>query len=260
MPRAAAAHDPMTLQDSEEATGPSPSTLAPARASSILAALIVLFAAASQGCAARPYRPPPAEPMLDLSSTNGRVLEPAPEGRGLIPPTSRSRVRAMRLDLVTAASGMLGAASPMLNGRSFRADCSGFAQAVYASADIDLSSVSAPPGLNGVAIIHRFVAEEGGLHARRAMPGDLVFFDGTHGPRGRPLTHIGIVERVRSDGTVVFLHHMQGRVVRGHLNRNAPHVHRDPRTGRILNDYLRRGSNGPRLAGELFSAYGTVIR
>ena len=218
---------------------------------------VVATVLALQGCAARPYRPPPAEPVLghDLAaaSRNGRSAD-----EGLIPPSRRSRSAAARAEIVAVARGMVGAASPSVNGRTFRADCSGYVEAVFAAAGADLVAVSAPPGLNGVAIIHRYVQSNGTLHGRSPRPGDLVFFDGTHGPKGRPLTHIGIVERVEGDGTVVFLHHMGGRVVRGRLNRDFSDRHRDEATGEVLNDYLRRGNKGRRLAGELFAAYGSL--
>jgi peptidoglycan DL-endopeptidase CwlO len=227
----------------------------------VVLACLVLAAVLLQGCAARPYRPPPVEPLLSRDLSSGRTAPfPAGGGEGLVPQSRRSHVAEARAGVVEAASGMVGAAAPSAQGRRFRADCSGYVQAVYAQAGIDLYADAGASGSNGVAIIARYVAERGGLHGRRPLPGDIVFFDGTHGPPGSRLTHTGIVEGVEADGTVVFLHHMQGRVVRSRMNRYAPTTHQDPDTGRIINDYLRRGSDGPRLAGELFAGYGTVVR
>ncbi len=214
-----------------------------------------------QGCAARPYRPPPAEPILWQPEEQGLRQNGNHGARdSLVLPTRRARLSATRLGLVAAATDMIGASGASLNGRSFRPDCSGFVEAIFSVAGYDLSPQNPAQNQNGVALIHRYVLELGGLHARHPLPGDLVFFDETHGPRGARLTHVGLVESVEPDGTVIFLHHMQGRVVRGRLNRLNPGLHIDPNTGKVLNDYLRRGSSGRRLAGELFAGYGTVVR
>ena len=79
---------------------------------------------------------------------------------------------------------------------------------------------------------------------RGPNPGDLVFFDDTHdrnhdGRRNDPLTHVGIVVRTESDGTVVFAHRLDRGVVLGRMNLSDPGV----RTvgGRVVNDWLREG-------------------
>jgi peptidoglycan DL-endopeptidase CwlO len=231
-------------------------------------ALTLTVGVSFAGCAARAHRPPPADPLL--ARHHGPVVataeSPAGGGEGLIPPARRTTVAATRTRLVETSSGLVGAHTPVVGGRRHRADCSGFVQAVYGDIGVDLFADGGAPGENGVAIIYRFVAERGGLHARRPLPGDLVFFDDTYdragnGRRGDRLTHIGIVESLEADGTVVFVHLMQGRIVRSRMNRHAPAVHDDPETGRRQNDYLRRDDgSGPRLAAELFSAYGTVVR
>ena len=217
--------------------------------------LLAGLLAASSACAARPYMPPPANPVLQgLQASSTTPAAPSTT------PSSASRSPSTRNRVIAVASGMHGRSSPSVGGRGFRSDCSGFAQAAYHSIGIDLYSEGGAPGENGVVIIHRYVNRHGRLHTGTPTPGDLVFFDGTHGlPRSR-LTHIGIVEKVERDGTVVFLHHMQGRVVRGRMNRGSPSTHRNPVTGQVINDFLRRGGSGQRLAGELFAGYGTVVR
>ena len=99
-------------------------------------------------------------------------------------------------------------------------------------------------------------------------PGDLVFFDHTwdYNGDGRvndPLTHVGIVEQVESDGTIVFISRVSDAIERYRMNLAQPHVHRRA-DGRVLNDYMRRkrwsDQKGTRyLTGELFAAFGTRV-
>ena len=79
-----------------------------------------------------------------------------------------------------------------------------------------------------------------------------------------PLTHVGIVERVERDGTVVFVSWVSSGVERYRMNLQQPDVHKNDK-GRILNDYMRRkGTGDPEttryLTGQLFAAFGTVVR
>jgi peptidoglycan DL-endopeptidase CwlO len=258
---------------------------------------VVLHAGLSAACAARPDPAPPMDPILargppppratrvpsidgdaeedaagaprqedaprphdapsgEVAATTATVLA-EPEDLATTPSEAGKRLSA-------AAAAMLGHATPRANGIRYRSDCSGFTRAVFASVGVDLYADGGRPGDNGVSIIHRFVSQHGRLHTGPPLPGDLVFFDDTYdrsrnGRRGDPLTHVGVVERVEADGTVVFIHLIQHRVVRGRLNLDAPGLRSDAETGRRLNDYLRRpGDGGPRLAGELFNAYGRI--
>jgi hypothetical protein len=95
-----------------------------------------------------------------------------------------------------------------------------------------------------------------------------VFFDNTwdfngDGLLNDPLTHVGVVEQVESDGTVVFISRVADAIERYRMNLALPHVHQTAE-GRILNDYIRRKrTTDPheidRLTGELFAFYGTRL-
>jgi hypothetical protein len=134
--------------------------------------------------------------------------------------------------------------------------------------DLYADAVDAP-GANGVRRIHAHLARHGQQYRDHApLPGDLVFFDDTwdldgDGRADDPLTHVGLVERIEADGTVVFISRVARAVERYHMNLGAPHLHRGP-DGRILNDHLRRKRTaddaGIRyLTGELFAGYGARI-
>ncbi|MGC3973733.1 MAG: hypothetical protein QM771_05025 [Nitrospira sp.] len=95
-----------------------------------------------------------------------------------------------------------------------------------------------------------------------------MFFDNTWDFNGDglvndPLTHVGIVEQVEPDGTIVFISRVAGAIERYRMNVAHPHIHRTA-DGRLLNDYMRRkhwrdGEHTAYLTGELFAAFGTRV-
>jgi hypothetical protein len=155
-------------------------------------------------------------------------------------------------------------------GQRLSYDCAGVTRAIYLTHGIDLfDSAGGDPHVNGVRLIYAHVQQHGRLHdGPLVSPGDLVFFDNTWDYNddnlvNDPLTHIGVVEQVEMDGTVVFISRVTDGIRRYRMNLAAPHIHRTE-DGRILNDYMRRKRTGDRddtryLTGELFAVFGTRI-
>lgn len=142
-------------------------------------------------------------------------------------------------------------------------DCSGLTQLAYRKPGLSLMPELTLPGENGVKAIYR---KAGTLGALREAPkaGDLVFFRETidrnkDGRLNDGLTHIGIVERVSTDGTVTFVHRAGGGVKRSRFNLARPEARKDEK-GRVLNDWLRRRDKRNRgyLAGELVAGFASV--
>jgi hypothetical protein len=159
----------------------------------------------------------------------------------------------------------LGRKQIVADGRQFPSDCTGFVRAVFARHGIDLLAAGAEPGDNGVTAIYRFTSRNGRILEQPPRPGDIVFFRETYdrnrdGRANDGLTHVGIVERVEDDGTVLVLHRVARGVVRYRMNVARPSERKDPKTGRVLNDYLKEGNHKQRLAGELFAGFGRVAR
>ena len=173
--------------------------------------------------------------------------------------------------IVAAAAADVGRGGPFLvRGRRYRADCSGFVAAVYHQAGIPFREalhLGDEDAGSAVVALHRALASSGVLLGRegRPLPGDLVFFRDTYDRNGDgrpddPLTHVGVVERVRADGAVTFLHRGSRAVARGTLSLRHPSTERGP-SGQRWNSQLRAARPGDRpgtryLAGELFVAYG----
>jgi cell wall-associated NlpC family hydrolase len=144
-------------------------------------------------------------------------------------------------------------------------DCSGLVRAAYQAAGIELLSHGTLPGENAVSAIHRRAQRAGALHQRTPKPGDIVFFRETYdrnrdGERNDGLTHVGVIEAVERDGTVVFVHRGGSGVKRSRMNLRFPGQR--GQGGHVWNDYIRRAEDGQRarLASELFSGYASASR
>ena len=173
--------------------------------------------------------------------------------------------------VVETAAHLVGARTIEVRGRWIPADCAGVTREIFLRHGIDVyTGGEAGPDANGVRLIHGHVKYHGRLHRGPVVrPGDLVFFDDTwdyngDGVANDALTHVGIVETVDSDGTVVFISRVAAAVQRYRMNLRMPSVHRTS-DGRILNDYLRRkrwndSGETAYLTGELFAGFGSLVQ
>jgi len=172
--------------------------------------------------------------------------------------------------IVQTAVNLVGAKTIESQGRRISYDCAGVTRAIYLAHGIDLFEGGAADGkANGVGLIYNHLSKHGQLHRGPVVQaGDLVFFDNTWDYNGDglvndPLTHVGIVESVENNGTIVFISRVAGAIERYRMNVAHPHTHRTA-DGRLLNDYMRRkhwrdGEQTPYLTGELFAAFGTRV-
>ncbi len=175
----------------------------------------------------------------------------------------------MQDELAQTALRFIGASRIQSKGKRFRYDCSGLASAVYFSQGINLMNTTGhKPGDNGVRRIRHYVKEHGRFHqGPTTQPGDLVFFHNTYdanndGKVNDRWTHVGIVEKVRKDGTVIFVSRVSRGIERYRMNVSLTNRHRVG-TGPVLNDFLRRKrwsdpSATRYLSGELFATFGTL--
>jgi hypothetical protein len=175
-----------------------------------------------------------------------------------------------RSAIVQSAARLVGARTITSQGRRIAYDCAGVARAVYLEHGIDLyRATSRDVNVNGVRLIYHHVHRHGVLHrGPDVRPGDLVFFDNTwdfngDGKANDPLTHIGIVEELEPDGTVIFISRVASAIERYRMNLKRPHIHKTP-DGHVLNDYIRwkhptDPADTARLTGELFASYGNIL-
>lgn len=116
--------------------------------------------------------------------------------------------------------------------------------------------------------LYRAVQREGSIyHTTRPVVGDLVFFHNTFdanrdGRNNDWYSHVGVVEEVRSNGTIVVLSYRAKAVVRDTMN--LEHPRESQANGRLANSELRaRTRQDPEytqyLAGELFAGFASVL-
>ena len=158
--------------------------------------------------------------------------------------------------VASSAAAFIGRSRLIVDGDSYRFDCSGMVCAAYARAGIPLSGSSED--------LYELARARGVLHKhKRPAPGDVAFFDDTYdrngnGRRDDPLSHVAVVESIDAAGTVTLVHKGGSGVVRIRMNLAHPDDHRSE-DGEVLNDYLRSGreDGGPRTTGGLFRAFGS---
>ena len=179
-------------------------------------------------------------------------------------PRDDEDARDARLRVAAAASSSLGGQPIIVGGVRYRMDCSGVASGIYARAGFSLGPDAERSGGLDVRRLYDLVKATGSLRKRDPLPGDLVFFDDTYDYNGNglvddPLSHVGVVEHVVDDGTVVFVHRIGQQVVRARLNLQQPSVRHDDKR-RALNHYLRAASGAwpAKTTGELFVAFGSL--
>lgn len=222
------------------------------------------------GCATVPLAPRHPAASVESSEPSMSVTRPSPSIS-----TKRACCQAVlpgpsRLAIVRTAAKLVGARTITSEGRPIAYDCAGVTRAIFLKHGIDLyDGGTGNPDANGVRLIHAHMQQHGRLHQSPIPhPGDLVFFDNTwdfngDGQLNDPLTHVGVVERIDPDGTVVFISRVAAAIQRYRMNLSRPHIHKTAE-GRILNDYLRRKhptnpDDNPQLTGELFSFFGTRL-
>lgn len=238
--------------------------------------LVLILISPLGGCATSVYRSDTTiverhDGAQELEMTHSVPTVPPPSAapeKGHSLPASYSTPS--RSAIVLAASQLVGARTITSQGRSIAYDCAGVTRAIYLRHGIDLySDVQSDPKANGVRLIYNHIRRYGILHqGPEVHPGDLVFFDNTwdfngDGKLNDPLTHVGIVEHVEPDRTVIFISRVSGAIERYRMNLDFPHIHKTA-DGRVLNDYIRRKlptdpENTGRLTGELFATFGNRL-
>lgn len=216
-----------------------------------------MLCAALAGCATtspKPVTPLTSDPFVDAAAEWKPYAPSIPE----VPEVEASRAppdddQGRRARIVRTVRRWVGLSTLRKVSRRVNDDCSGLVRLGYGRAGLTEFGASAE--------MWQWALESGDAHAGPPLPGDLVFFRNTYDRnedrrRNDGVTHVGIVEKIESDGTVVFIHRGGKGVVRARMNTQRPAVQRDE-TGRVLNDYLRRpdGTRAPRLAGQLFVGF-----
>ncbi len=159
---------------------------------------------------------------------------------------------------------------------SYRSDCAGWLRCVFSRFGFDAFASSGYRGSSGTFALFHFFQRYGYIHRGEPKQGDVVFWHATvDRNRNRdlqddPLTHVGIVSGLDTDGRVRILHTGYSPRPTVHeifMYRPEPSLYkRKDGDQRIYNSYLVSKRSKPRrgdskrwgyTTGELFAGYGT---
>jgi len=237
-------------------------------ARSVVAVVVAVFGVASfGGCTAVDVGVRRDHPLLAREVGDGPASSPefrSPLGLGDDRvPDDDADAKDARRRLAAAANAVVGSDAIVVGGVRYRFDCSGVASGIYAKGGVPVDARGDGGGLD-VRGLYDLVRRTGSLRTTNPLPGDFVFFDDTYDANGNgriddPLSHVGVVEHVDDDGTVVFVHRIGRQIVKQRMNLRQPTVRHD-KSGKALNHYLRAASGAvpAKTTAELFVAFGSL--
>ncbi|HAD81089.1 TPA: hypothetical protein DCG35_01150 [Candidatus Edwardsbacteria bacterium] len=167
-----------------------------------------------------------------------------------------------RQEIVECAKGLVGTRDLAGLNKCFKNDCSGFVVGVYRLMGyrVDIRSHRKNRSLSEMLFLS---LQDKGMAYQEFKPniGDAVFFKNTTDVVYDRITHMGLVEEIEPDGTVIILHYSAGGVKRLRMNLNSPYREKTG-SGKVINNYLKRDDAGAGkrniLAGALFHSYGDI--
>ncbi len=163
------------------------------------------------------------------------------QARSVPPGDAISRALATARDLV-------GHRDMIVHGVRYGDGCAALVRAAFAEAGRPLHAA------DDVAALHALARGRGTARRGHPVAGDVVFLADRP---GGPAEHVGLVESVSPNGTVLVLHRTDMGVLRVRVNPGAPWKLRTD-SGRLLNDVMIVGG-GRVPAGRLLVAYGTLL-
>ncbi len=224
------------------------------RTAGAAAAAIAVVALLTSTCASTPTHRPAGRvvvtkttvPVATVPAATGATTNRARTAKadGTIPQPSELQAR-----IIEAAEELLRTQRFVVAGHRYNNDCTGTILAVYAMAGIRLVDLFPGYAGGGVQRLHGIAVDYDLLyHSELPQPGDLVFWDNTYDRAGDkqwndPLTHVGLVLSVDSNGTVEFIHYDYTRgPVKAWMNLTDPDTHIGS-DGIIVNSPMRMRSH-----------------
>lgn len=165
----------------------------------------------------------------------------------IIEPQTKSQ--AWRKLIIDAANQAIGEKEISHNGRYFRRDCSGTVRGIFEIAGLSLNAARGKKSQSDTKTLYDFANKVGHISQTEPEVGDLVFFHNTYdvnrdGRMNDDFSHVGVVTEIQEDGTVVFVHHSRGMIIRSKMS-----------------DNLRRRTRKSKgkTASELFAGFGKIL-
>ena len=167
-----------------------------------------------------------------------------------------------RLKIVQRAEDLIGVRNLRKIDSVYRNDCSGFVVGLYSSLGYKIM-LNHPRGRYTLSQLLFINLRKRGLVYMSGDPrrGDLVFFRGTTRKMQNRVSHVGIVDDILKDHTVIIINYGSKGISKLKMNLLHPHLYKS-KNGRILNDFIVKKNNSNvilrLLAAEHFSGYGNL--
>ena len=168
-----------------------------------------------------------------------------------------------RLKIVQKAEELIGTRDLKKINSVYRNDCSGFVIGLYRSLGYRIK-LNRPHGSRYTLSQLLFInLRKRGLIYMNGIPkkADLVFFKGTVRTIPNRISHVGIVDDILGDRTIVVIHYGSKGVARLRMNLLHPYQHLS-RNGRVLNDFIIKKSSSRNgmylLSAEHFAGFGDL--
>ena len=168
-----------------------------------------------------------------------------------------------RLNIVKHAEELIGIRDLKKIDSVYRNDCSGFVIGLYRilgyKIKLDYPVASRRFTLSQLLFVN--LRKYGYLYTTGVpKKADVVFFKGTVPSMPNRVSHVGIVDDVLSDRTIIIIHYGSRGIAEIKMNLLHPHIHKT-KSGRVLNDFiLKKGAGRYLLAAEHFAGFGDLYR
>ena len=179
----------------------------------------------------------------------------------------------LRKQIIIEAKKLIGNNSKYIKikDKTFRGDCSGFILAIYYGAGINLKA-KINQFSNEKSIVKRlYLLYKNKIikSDHKVKTADIILFNNTFDRNKNKkwddkLTHIGVVEKIDSDGTITWIHRNSKGIIRQKMNLRQPKTYINNQK-KVINDFLRRKNSyekkpsGHYLAGYLFHGFFSVL-
>lgn len=195
--------------------------------------------------------------FIDDSDLDDEISEP------VVKTTKKAKGRLV--NVIRMARRLLGQSYRRFNtgNRSFNGDCSGFIAYIYGRNNFNLFK-NATFSSSLTRSIYSSMKARNLTHKRKLPnPGDIVFFHNSY-DRNRDrrandwYSHLGVVESVKSNGDIVFIHYLNKRrgITRDKMNLYSPNSTK--RNSYLRNRYRYPHPQGRYLTGQLFAGFASL--
>ncbi|MDA0712487.1 MAG: hypothetical protein O2897_00665 [bacterium] len=174
--------------------------------------------------------------------------------------TTKSKQEALHF-----AQSLVGKHQATVGKKKYTADSAGTVLAIYDFFGVNLKPKKNNKNNDSVQNIYEATKEKGLIDKQSTEPLDLIFFDSTfdrnnNGKLDDHITHVGIVEQILPDDTIIFIHFLGASIIRSRMNLKNPSMQYNTQNKERINHLLRSSTQKEEnlTSAELFFGFGRI--